>query len=100
MYAKEHQATVNLFYTSNVDEYLYQDNGKDPFFASLATLPVNSASAIIRTVCGPNDPNRGALHIPAGQWWAALHCSMPAVIQAYRDGKIPRRTDLNGMCKR
>src|SRR5205814_6294723 len=83
-YAKENKAIVSVFYTSNVDEYLFRDSGKDKFFASVATFPMDASSAMIRVVGGPGglDP-RDNIQIAPGKRWASLHCSMPDLIKAY-----------------
>jgi hypothetical protein len=99
-YAKELQAIVSVFYASNVDEYLYRDRTQDRFFSSLASLPIDKSSVMIRVVGGPNRPDGNSVQIPAGQWWAALHCSMAEITQAFHSQKIPARADLNRICER
>ena len=49
-YLKEHQATVTTFYTSNVEQYLF-DQGDDwrRFYTNLAALPLDSSSTLIRS---------------------------------------------------
>ena len=49
-YVKEHGATVTAFYTSNVEQYLFQSDDWRKFFANVGTLPVDSASTFIRAV--------------------------------------------------
>jgi hypothetical protein len=52
-YLREHGATVSAFYTSNVEEYIRPPLGDYPrFCASVATLPINAASAFIRWTSG------------------------------------------------
>jgi hypothetical protein len=52
-YLKEHDATVSAFYTSNVEEYIRSPLGDySRFCASVATLPVDAASAFIRWTSG------------------------------------------------
>jgi hypothetical protein len=48
---REHDATVSFFYTSNVEQYLYQQ-GDDwsRFYKNVATLPIDSTSTFIRSV--------------------------------------------------
>jgi hypothetical protein len=46
---KERKATVSAFYTSNVEQYLFQRTDSWPrFYDNVATLPVDSASTFIR----------------------------------------------------
>ena len=49
-YVKEHSATVTAFYTSNVEQYLFQSDDWRKFFTNVGTLPVDSASTFIRAV--------------------------------------------------
>jgi hypothetical protein len=52
-YLKAHHATVSAFYTSNVEEYIRSPLGNySRFCASVATLPVDAASAFIRWTSG------------------------------------------------
>jgi hypothetical protein len=48
-YLKDHDATVTTFYTSNVEQYLFQGDGWKKFFMNVATLPVDEHSAFIRS---------------------------------------------------
>jgi hypothetical protein len=47
-YLAEHRATVNYFYTSNVEQYLFQSDAWRRYYSSVAALPVNEHSAFIR----------------------------------------------------
>ena len=47
-YLREHDATVTAFYTSNVEQYLFQGDGWRSFFSNVATLPVDEHSLFIR----------------------------------------------------
>jgi hypothetical protein len=50
-YLRNHGATVTAFYTSNVEQYLFQsDDEWRRFFSNVATLPVDSGSFFIRAV--------------------------------------------------
>jgi hypothetical protein len=48
-YVREHGGTVGAFYTSNVEQYLFQGDAWQHYYASVATLPLTPASAIIRS---------------------------------------------------
>lgn len=52
-YLKEHDATVTAFYTSNVEQYLFQQ-GEDwrRFYTNVEQLPLDSSSTFIRSVNG------------------------------------------------
>jgi hypothetical protein len=47
-YLTEHGATVNYFYTSNVEQYLFQNDAWRRYYASVAALPVDENSTLIR----------------------------------------------------
>jgi hypothetical protein len=48
-YLKEHDATVAAFYTSNVEQYLFQGDGWKKFFGNVATMPIDEHSTFIRS---------------------------------------------------
>jgi len=48
-YVRDHGATITAFYTSNVEQYLFQaDATSHAFYENVATLPVTPASVFIR----------------------------------------------------
>jgi hypothetical protein len=47
-YLKEHDATVTAFYTSNVEQYLFQGDGWRKFFVNVSTMPSDEHSTFIR----------------------------------------------------
>jgi hypothetical protein len=47
-YLTEHRATVNYFYTSNVEQYLFQSDAWRRYYSNVGTLPVNENSTLIR----------------------------------------------------
>ncbi len=47
-YLRDHDATVTAFYTSNVEQYLFQGDPWKKFFANVATLPIDEHSVFIR----------------------------------------------------
>ena len=51
-YLKERKTVVATFYTSNVEQYLLQDNIWNNFCSNVATFPVDSASIFIRSKRG------------------------------------------------
>ncbi|MGH7524029.1 MAG: hypothetical protein ACREK8_06975 [Gemmatimonadales bacterium] len=48
-YVRDHGAVVTVFYTSNVEQYLFQDGKWGAFARNLGTLPIDSTSTIIRS---------------------------------------------------
>ncbi|HTK29956.1 MAG TPA: hypothetical protein VL309_10410 [Vicinamibacterales bacterium] len=47
-YLRSHGATVTFFYTSNVEQYLFQTDAWRRFFNTVSTLPVDEHSTFIR----------------------------------------------------
>jgi hypothetical protein len=47
-YLTDHLATVNYFYTSNVEQYLFQSDAWRRYYSSVSALPVNQNSTLIR----------------------------------------------------
>ena len=58
-YLKARGATVNTFYLSNVEQYLYQDGKWEAFCRSVATLPLDATSTFIRSTNGGGGYGRG-----------------------------------------
>ena len=59
-YLKQKNYVVSTFYTSNVEQYLRQDNLWDTFCANAATFPVDKTSTVIRSERGGFMGARGA----------------------------------------
>ena len=80
-YLAEHGATVSAFYTSNVEQYLFQ-NGVWPAFArNVGTLPLDEQSTFIRSCfnsCG----------MPFGSRSVSLLDSIHGLIRDFNEGKI------------
>ena len=53
-YLADHGATVTAFYTSNVEQYLFQNGVFPGFYDNVATLPIDDASTFIRSARGSN----------------------------------------------
>src|SRR5262249_7770760 len=52
-YLKDHHAVVGAFYTSNVEQYLFQQNDEwSLFYKNVSTLPLDSNSTFIRSIGG------------------------------------------------
>jgi hypothetical protein len=52
-YMSDHHAVLSVFYASNVEMYLFQQEDKwERFYDNVAALPINSASAFIRFAAG------------------------------------------------
>ncbi len=59
----ERNAAVTAYYTSNVEQYLFQNSVWSAFYANVGTLPLDDASTFIRSARGSNvlDPIRPLL---------------------------------------
>jgi len=80
-YLADHGATVSVFYTSNVEQYLFQNNVWPAFARNVATLPLDDASTFIRscfTTCG----------MPNGSRAVSLLDSMSGLLRDFNEGRI------------
>ncbi|HEY2853891.1 MAG TPA: hypothetical protein VGJ18_13645 [Gemmatimonadaceae bacterium] len=93
-YLKQHNATVTAFYTSNVEQYLFQQaDDWRKFFANVATLPLDGKSTFIRAVfnyMGFRDPSTGA----PGPRSTTMLSPIVDVLKAVDDGKIQTYYDV------
>src|SRR5947199_9071639 len=85
-YLKEHQATVTTFYTSNVEQYLFeQGDDWQRFYANLATLPLDSSSTLIRS--SHFTPAAARLRrVPSN--YVMLRYSIVALVKAFKEGRL------------
>ena len=74
-------ATVNAFYVSNVEQYLFQDAKNMAFYENVATLPLTDASVFIR----PYALRRGSS--------GAGLCPIAPFLKVAKDGRIFSNTD-------
>jgi len=81
---------VTAFYTSNVEQYLFQSDGWKRFFANVATLPVDSTGLFIRAYF-----NTSSYQMPAGGVRSAtLLDPIGDAIAAFNDGRIQTYYDV------
>ena len=84
-YVEEHRSTVRVFYTSNVEQYLFQDAANwKRFYDNVAFLPTDSTSTFIRYVL-----NGWGFHERT-----SLTSPMDSTLRAYRYGRIQDYTDV------
>jgi hypothetical protein len=83
-YVQEHGGTVRAFYTSNVEQYLFQDDTNwKRFYENVSVLPLDSSSTFIRYVLtGGGFRSRRSLTAP-----------MYDTVRAYRAGRIREYRD-------
>ena len=83
-YLRQFDAKVTVFYTSNVERYLF-GSPRSPseawkrFYANVATLPIDESSTFIRTGSSVEQSVLG---------------SIPELLAAYSDGKIQKYADI------
>jgi hypothetical protein len=91
-YLKEHHAVLSVFYTSNVEMYLFQqDNQWKRFYENVGAIPTNDASTFVRFTIGRrvlfDAARRDVAH--RSQMWSPVHDVLEAVrarkIDAYPD---------------
>ena len=94
-YIREHDATVSVFYVSNVERYLFNqgEHGRQ-FYANVAALPSDQSSAFIRSVTTDISLRLGIpLPHDAVNWWSFLS-PMADCLKAFADGRIQTYRDL------
>jgi len=85
-YLKEHSAVLTVFYTSNVEQYLFQDDENwKQFYANVAALPVDDSSLFVRYVLNSWSFNRRS---------RTLVSPMIDVVQGYNHGRIRSYYDV------
>jgi len=81
-YLRQRNATVTAFYTSNVEQYLFQQRDDwSKFYSNVETLPIDSDSAFIRSVAS----NR-KFQTVSGR--ASLLCSIEDLLKGFRSHRL------------
>jgi len=95
-YLKERRLTITAFYTSNVEQYLFQQ-GDDwqRFYANVATLPVDSTSTFIRSLSNGGGFRTGSPNSRSVQ----LLSSVQETLKAVQDGRIQTYYDMIQLAK-
>jgi hypothetical protein len=101
-YVRDHQAIVTAFYTSNVEQYLFQgadsrgnvNGGGENFYANVATLPLDPSSMFIRS------GNAGGRGLNVGRGFVGglgrmnVFASIQETLAAVKDGRVRTYGDL------
>ncbi|TAK16087.1 MAG: hypothetical protein EPO35_06055 [Acidobacteria bacterium] len=82
-WVRDHGAVVGTFYTSNVEQYLFQSTTWNAFYANIATLPLDNGSTLIRSV-----PNNMVQPAQPGARAASMLTSMKELTAAFTAGKV------------
>ena len=96
---KERDATVGAFYASNVEQYLFQDGIAGNYYASLAQLPIDSTSVIIRSQGGGRGMGGGGFGGRGGRLDTNRICSIHTLLAANASGRIAGYGDIFGYCE-
>jgi hypothetical protein len=91
-YLKAHGATVSLFYTSNVEQYLFQSSAWRRFFDNVGRLPVDDNSAMLRSFFNAGYPYAGRTTRIGRS--SMLIDSIPGLLGAVRSGRVQSYYDL------
>jgi hypothetical protein len=102
-YLKDHHAVASVFYTSNVEQYLFQqDDDWGKYYRNVATLPLDSTSMFIRSIGG----GRGFYNTPPGSSFPQLGGRLPSrissmqeLLKAFADGRIQSYGDVINMSR-
>ncbi len=85
-YLKQHNAVLTVFYTSNVEQYLFQDDDNwRRFYENAGVLPLDSTSTFIRYVLNSGGFNRRS---------RTLLSPITDMVSAYKNGRIHSYYDV------
>jgi hypothetical protein len=93
-WVRNHGAVVTTFYTSNVEQYLFQDNLWREYYQNVATLPLDGTSLFIRSAF-----NMGGFGGGGGIRSQQLLCGVQELLAAFNAGKINSYYDVIGMSR-
>jgi hypothetical protein len=99
-YVRQHNATITAFYTSNVEQYLFQEAyAWRRFLQNVATFPIDSKSTFIRSISNRGFPFSQFRRIsPAARASTALS-PIGDVVKAFNAGQVHRYEDVVAMSK-
>ena len=105
-----HHASVSVFYTSNVEQYLFRDQAWQHFYENVAAMPLDSHSTFIRALFNnaggrifrmpPLDPNNGGPSFPPQAYPSTVPRSVTVLnpisvlLAAYSEGHINSYYDV------
>ena len=87
-WVRERSATVTTFYTSNVEQYLFQDAIWNDFASNIAAMPLDETSTLIRSCF-----NNCISPVPGSRVLMLLD-SMPALLRDHQAGVIRNYYDV------
>ena len=99
-YLRQHNATVTAFYTSNVEQYLFQEAyAWRRFLQNVATFPIDSKSVFIRSISNRGFPFSQFRRISPGARASTALCPIGELVKAFNAGQIHRYEDVVAMSK-
>jgi hypothetical protein len=99
-YLRERNATVTAFYTSNVEQYLFQqEEAWRGFFGNVATLPLDSASTFVRAIFNTFVSYPPTMNGTPGPRSVTLLSPILEVLKAFEEGKVQTYYDVIQMSK-
>lgn len=91
-YVRGHDATITAFYTSNVEQYLFQtETAWRAFFENVATLPVAEHTTFIRALFNMGWQNSGRSPGPRS---ISVLCPVRTHVDDYRAGQLQAYYDV------
>jgi hypothetical protein len=99
-YIKDHGGIVAAFYTSNVEQYLFQQ-GDDwrKFLSNVSTFPLDSQSMFIRSAHFAYGDNQQVARQASGRRFFQLLSPMAEVTRAFNAGKVTIYEDVIQMSR-
>ena len=99
-YVRQHNATVTAFYTSNVEQYLFQEAyAWRRFLQNVSTLPVDGRSTFIRSISNRGFPFQTFRKLSPGARASTALSPIGEVIRAFNGGQIHRYEDIVALSK-
>ena len=101
-YVADHHTVVSAFYTSNVEQYLFQsDSAWVRYYRNVATMPLDTTSTFIRSVGGGfrGIVSPGAAPARYGSRLASVTCSIQDLLKAFDEGRIRFYGDVIAMSR-
>jgi hypothetical protein len=101
-YLKDHHTVVGAFYTSNVEQYLFQqDDEWSRFYKNVETLPLDANSSFIRSIGGGfRGGYNGAMpQMRYGGRLASVTSGIQDLLKAFDSGKVQYYGDVIQMSK-
>ena len=94
-YLKEHRASVNVFYVSNVERYLF-DQGDDAkkFYTNVAALPLDASSTFIRSVTSDISIRLGIPIPDSTAKWRSFLVPINDTLKTFAAGRLQSYRDL------